>query len=241
MGMADTTNPSSSTLAREAAAWRGHFEDAEAEAVIRWALDRFHPRIALACSFQAEDLVILDLMARVRPGARAFYLDTGLLFAETYEVRDRIAEHYDIQLTRFAPDLTVAEQAVRHGPNLWAHDPGNCCRLRKVEPLRRALSGLDAWVTGIRRDQTPQRRSAGVVEWDARFGLVKINPLARWTRDEVWDYIRRRDVPYNPLHDLGFPSIGCMPCTAPVLDGGDARAGRWPGFTKTECGLHADE
>lgn len=239
--MADTTSPSFSVHEREAAEWRRRFETAAAEDVIRWALDRFHPRVALACSFQAEDMVILDMMARLRPGARAFYLDTGLLFAETYQVRDLAVERYDIDFQRYGPDLTVGEQAVRHGPNLWARDPNTCCGLRKVEPLRRALSGLDAWMTGIRRDQTPQRRNAGVVEWDARFGLVKINPLARWTADQVWDYIRSRDVPYNPLHDLGFPSIGCIPCTAPVLEGDDARAGRWPGFDKTECGLHADQ
>lgn len=227
--------------AQQAAQWRRQFETAAAEDVLCWALDRFHPRIALACSFQAEDMVILDMMARLRPGARVFYLDTGLLFAETYAMRDLVARRYDIRLERFSPELSVARQAVEHGPNLWARDPNRCCTLRKVEPLRRALSGLDAWVTGIRRDQTPQRRSAGVVEWDARFGLVKINPLARWTADDVWRYIRSRGVPYNPLHDQGFPSIGCIPCTAPVPEGGDARSGRWPGFEKTECGLHADQ
>ncbi|HEX6989661.1 MAG TPA: phosphoadenylyl-sulfate reductase [Bacillota bacterium] len=238
--MSDTTTPSTSALERESAAWRQRFETAEAEDVLRWALGRFHPRIALACSFQAEDMVILDMMARLRPGARAFYLDTGLHFAETYQVRDLVAARYDIELTRYAPELSVAEQAVRFGPNLWERNPNLCCNLRKVEPLRRALAGLDAWVTGIRREQTPQRRSAGVVEWDARFRLVKINPLARWTTDDVWDYLRSRDVPYNPLHEMGYPSIGCIPCTSPVLDGDDPRAGRWPGFAKTECGLHAD-
>ncbi|HEY8449395.1 MAG TPA: phosphoadenylyl-sulfate reductase, partial [Bacillota bacterium] len=158
-----------------------------------------------------------------------------------YELRDRVLERYNVELLRYAPELSVAEQAVVHGPNLWASDPGLCCRLRKVEPLKRALAELDAWITGIRREQTPHRANAGVVEWDARFGLVKINPLARWTAAEVERYLRERDVPRHPLYALGYPSIGCMPCTAPVAPGEDPRAGRWRGFTKTECGLHADE
>lgn len=234
--MPDVTT--SHSLRETAAAWRRDFEDAPAEEVIRWAVGRFHPRIALACSFQAEDMVIVDILARVRPGARVFYLDTGLLFEETYRFRDQVADRYDIRLERYAPDLSLARQAVEHGPNLWARDPNRCCYLRKVEPLQRALADLDAWITGIRRDQTPQRRNAGVVEWDERFGLVKVNPLARWTSDDVWRYIREHDVPCNPLHEMGFPSFGCVPCTAPVADGADPRSGRWPGFDKTECGLH---
>lgn len=207
--------------------------------VLRWALETFGPDgIALACSFGAEDVVLVDMASRIRPGVRVFYLDTDLLFPETYETRDRVAARYDVRLERVRPALSLAEQAGRHGDALWARDPDTCCRVRKVEPLRGVLAGLEAWVTGIRREQSPTRASAAEVEWDHRFGLVKVNPLARWTWDEVWGYIRAHDVPYNPLHDRGYPSIGCMPCTRPVRPGEDPRAGRWPGFAKTECGLH---
>lgn len=232
---------SSPDLPEKAQAWRTEFEHSPADEVVRWALNRFHPRIALACSFQAEDMVILDMMARSKRGVRVFYLDTGLLFEETYRLRDLVAERYDVELVRYAAEHSLAIQAIREGANLWERDPGRCCSLRKVEPLTSALSELTTWITGIRREQTPQRRHAGVVEWDQRFGLVKINPLARWSSNDVWRYIKEHNVPYNPLHDLGFPSIGCITCTKPVAEGEDPRSGRWAGFTKTECGLHADE
>lgn len=210
------------------------------EEVLAWAVERFFPDIALACSFGAEDVALVHMLVRIRPDVKVFYLDTGLFFPETYEVRDRLQERYGIDFVRVAPSLSLEEQARRHGEALWRRDPDLCCRLRKVQPLERALGdlGLAAWITGIRREQAPTRANARVVEWDSRFGLVKVNPLVRWTHRDVWEYITAHGVPYNVLHDRGYPSIGCAPCTRPVAPGEDPRAGRWAGFAKTECGLH---
>lgn len=209
------------------------------QAVLEWALTTFGPdEIALACSFGAEDVALVHMASRIRPGVRVFYLDTQLLFPETYQTRDRIAARYDIRLEQVLPALSVEEQARRYGEALWARDPDACCRLRKVEPLEGVLKGLKAWITGIRREQAPTRAGAREVEWDRKFGLVKVNPLVRWTWDELWGYIRANEIPYNPLHDQGYPSIGCIHCTRPVKPGEDLRAGRWSGFAKTECGLH---
>lgn len=214
------------------------FEESPPEEILRWALAEFHPRIVLACSFGAEDVALVDMISRFQPDATAFYLDTGLHFPETYAVRDRIAARYPIRLVQVLPRRTVAEQALEFGPELWKRDPNACCRMRKVEPLREVLAGYDAWITGIRREQAPTRAMARTVEWDAAFGLVKINPLVRWTQKDVWTYVMAHDVPYNPLHDRGYPSIGCMPCTTPVREGEDPRSGRWRGTDKMECGLH---
>ena len=232
--MASQPFPSPGQLAELA----GRFESADPESVLRWALDAYGPRICLACSFGAEDMVLLDMCARLRPGVDVFYLDTGLLFEETYRLIERVAATYPVRVLRVLPELTVEQQAQRYGEALWSREPDRCCALRKVEPLRRFLQGYDAWITGVRRQQSPSRAKAQAVEWDGRFGLVKVNPLVRWSRDDVWRYIRERGVPYNPLHERGYPSIGCWPCTTPVRDGEDERAGRWRGFSKTECGLH---
>jgi phosphoadenosine phosphosulfate reductase len=209
------------------------------QAVLAWALARYHPRIALAMSFQAEDCALLDMAVALCPDVRAFYLDTGLLFPETYALIPRLEARYGVRIARYA-GVSLEEQEAAHGPRLWERDPDRCCYLRKVAPLRAALAGLDAWITGIRREQTPARGRARVVEWDARFGLVKVNPLAAWDRRTLWAYILRRRVPYNELHDRGYPSIGCAPCTRPVQPGEDPRSGRWPGRAKTECGLHGE-
>ncbi|MCG0238778.1 MAG: phosphoadenylyl-sulfate reductase [Firmicutes bacterium] len=207
--------------------------------VLRWALGAFPPdRIAIACSFGAEDVVIVHMAAQILPGVRVFYLDTDLLFPETYATRDRVAARYPIRLEQVRPALSLEEQARRYGDDLWARDPDLCCSLRKVEPLRGVLAGLWAWITGIRREQSPTRAHAREVEWDKKFGLVKVNPLVRWTWEEVWGYIRGNEIPYNPLHDRNYPSIGCIHCTRPVKPGEHFRAGRWAGFQKTECGLH---
>lgn len=216
-------------------------EEAPASEIIAWAIQRFGGSLAVACSFQVEDVAIIDMVARAGGLNRVtvFYLDTGLHFPETYATCRRVAEFYGIEPVAVKPELTLAQQASRYGPRLWARDPDLCCRLRKVEPLRRFLRHFDAWITGIRREQTPQRARAPVVEADTRFGLVKINPLVRWTHGQVWDYVLRHGVPYNSLHDQGYPSIGCQPCTRPVVAGEDPRAGRWSGFAKSECGLHA--
>ncbi len=214
-------------------------EGQQPEEILKWAFENFaKEEISLACSFGAEDVALVDMVAKLRPGARVFYLDTNLLFGETYEVIDQIRAKYDITLEQVLPLLTLGEQAEQHGEALWASNPDACCGIRKVEPLGRVLSGLTAWITGIRREQAPTRANARVVEWDAKFGLVKINPLAAWKDRDVWNYIIANGVPYNVLHDQGYPSIGCVHCTRAVRPGEDPRAGRWSGFNKTECGLH---
>jgi phosphoadenosine phosphosulfate reductase len=174
----------------------------------------------------------------VQPEFRIFTLDTDFLFPETYNLMERIEKRYGIRIERVKSNLVPDDQARFHGPALWARDPDACCSLRKVEPLRNKLSQLRAWVTSIRRDQTLARAGALKVEWDAKFHLVKINPLVDWTNAKIWRYIHDYDLPYNPLHDRGYPSIGCTHCTRSVQPGEGARAGRWSGFNKTECGLH---
>lgn len=216
------------------------FEDKEPEEILGWAIKEFYPDIALACSFGAEDVCLVDMIVRINPHTKIFYLDTNLLFKETYDVRDRLIEKYHISPIRYVSNLTLEDQSKRYGERLWERDPDLCCKLRKVEPLKEALKGLNAWITGIRREQAPTRANARVIEWDKIFGLVKINPLARWRTKEVWDYIMANKVPYNVLHDRNYPSIGCEPCTRPVKPGEDLRAGRWAGFQKTECGLHGE-
>lgn len=221
-------------LIREAAE---RFEHETPEALLEWATKTF-PNITLACSFGAEDVVLVDMLQKIRPETNIFYLDTDFHFKETYETRDRIAARYGIAFTRMRPLLTPEQQAAEHGDELWKRDPNACCNIRKVEPLTRHLAKYDAWITGIRRDQAPTRANAKKVEYDAKFGLVKFNPLASWTSDDVWAYIRANDVIYNPLHDQSYPSIGCHYCTRPVKPGEDPRAGRWSGTDKIECGLH---
>ncbi|ANE46814.1 phosphoadenosine phosphosulfate reductase [Paenibacillus swuensis] len=212
-------------------------ETASPEAIIEWAVDKF-PNITFACSFGAEDVVLVDMLQKVSPKSDIFYLDTDFHFTETYEVRDRLAEKYGINFVRVAPLLTPEEQALKHGEELWTSAPNECCNIRKVEPLTRILGQYDAWITGIRRDQAPTRANAKKVEYDYKFGLVKFNPIANWTTDDVWNYIRTNDIIYNTLHDNHYPSIGCHYCTRQVMPGEDPRAGRWAGNDKTECGLH---
>jgi phosphoadenosine phosphosulfate reductase len=207
--------------------------------LVSFGLQRFSPKIAVASSFGAEDVVLIHLAAQVRPDFRVFTLDTDFLFPETYALIDDIERRYNIKVERTKPRLTPEEQAQEFDAALWSRDPDQCCNIRKVEPLTNKLSELDAWVTGIRRDQAPTRANARKLEWDAKFGLVKINPLADWKWEQVWDYIRSHKVPYNLLHDQNYPSIGCTYCTRPVQAGEDPRAGRWSGFQKTECGLHS--
>jgi phosphoadenosine phosphosulfate reductase len=182
--------------------------------------------------------VLMHLVSQVAPQTTVFYVDTGLLFDETYALRDTLAERLGLTFKRLATDLSVEAQAAQHGPRLWRREPDACCEIRKVAPLRAFLKTQRAWITAIRRDQTPQRAHAGLVEWDRNNGLVKLNPLARWTSEQVWAHISDHDLPYNTLHDQGFPSIGCWPCTAPVAAGDDPRSGRWAGTSKVECGIH---
>lgn len=214
-------------------------EGSAPEAALRWAFQNFAiDDIALACSFGAEDVALVDLVSKVQSGARVFYLDTNVLFKETYDVIEQVKAKYDVRLEQVLPLITLEEQTKQHGDELWKSDPDACCSIRKVEPLTRSLSGLKAWITGIRREQSPFRANAKMVEWDQKFGLVKINPLVAWKDQDVWAYIMANGVPYNVLHDQGYPSIGCTHCTRQVKPGEDPRAGRWAGHNKTECGLH---
>src|SRR6185503_5842365 len=206
-------------------------------AILQWASEHI-PRLTFATGFGAEGCVVIDLIGRHKLPIDIFTLDTGLLFPETYALWRTLEAKYGITIRGVTPEQTVEQQATAHGNALWAREPDRCCELRKVQPLTRALSGFAAWVTAIRRDQTPERATAQIVESDHKFGLLKINPLVAWTHDDVWGYLYAHDVPYNPLHDRGYPSIGCHPCTAAVLPGEDARAGRWRGKSKKECGLH---
>jgi phosphoadenosine phosphosulfate reductase len=222
-------------------AWSDRLERQTPEQVLAEAVERYRGRIVLACSFGAEDMVLLDMLQKVDRTTPLLYLDTDFLFPETYALRDRVMDHYQLrpeQVRRMTSALIPEEQARQYGEALWLREPDRCCQLRKVEPLAEALQGYAAWITGIRRDQAPTRAHAGLVEWDHKFQLVKFNPLANWIQEDVWQYIRQHDVLYNPLHDRGYPSIGCTHCTTPVHPGEDPRAGRWKQFQKTECGLH---
>jgi phosphoadenosine phosphosulfate reductase len=220
---------------------------APAEVVLAWALDQFHPRFAIASSFQAESMVMIDLATNIRRDVRIFTIDTGRLPQETHTLIDQIRQRYDIKVDVLHPDHARVQAMVRqHGMNLFQRHQTLrmlCCHIRKVEPLRRALDGLDAWATGLRRDQAATRSDVPKVEIDtAHGGIVKVNPLADWTSAEVWDYIRAERLPYNELYDQGYTSIGCAPCTRAVSPGEDERAGRWwwEDSEFKECGLHSE-
>ena len=209
--------------------------------ILAWTFAAFGDRVTLACSFGGvSGMALLDMSVKLNPAVRVFYLDTDVLFPETYDLEKRTAERYGIQPIAFQPLITLQEQAERHGDALWSRDPDACCAIRKVEPNKRALEGMDAWISGLRRDQSETRSAVRPLDWDKKFGLVKVSPLATWTDKDVWRYIMANDVPYNPLHDRGFPSIGCTHCTRAVKEGEDPRAGRWAGTDKDECGLHTE-
>lgn len=214
------------------------FEKAGPDKILRWVVDTYGDSAVLSTGFGASGIVLMHQLSLVKPGGIAFYLDTDLLFEETYELIDRIRERMDLQLVQVRPDLTVEEQAAEYGEKLWETRPDQCCYLRKVLPLQKFLADKSAWITGIRRDQSETRRETKIFEFDQDFRVLKVNPLASWSEEEVWSYIRINDLPYNELHDKGYPSIGCRPCTRPVSDGEDLRAGRWAGTMKTECGIH---
>jgi phosphoadenosine phosphosulfate reductase len=213
------------------------FEGAPPEEIVAAVALRFSERIALACSFGAEDCVLVDVVARWQLPVAIFTLDTGFLFPETQVLWRTLEERYGVRIVAAPAELPPLDPAQ---PPPWERDPDACCHLRKVQPLRAMLATQDAWITGIRRDQTPDRAHARVIEWDARFGLLKLNPLVSWTPRDVAAYVERHEVPTNPLHARGYLSIGCAPCTSPVRLGEDPRAGRWRGREKTECGLHVD-
>ena len=213
-------------------------ETATAEEILAWAVETFSPRFTMATGLGPEGCVIISMLARIDPSVYIFNLDTGYQFRETLELRDRIIEKYGIAIDLQRPELSVEAYEAAHGGPVHRTDPDKCCADRKICVLKRVAKHYDAWATGIRRDQSPTRADTPIVRWDKKFGLVKISPLATWTKSDVWRRILRDGIPYNPLHDQGYPSIGCQPCTRAILAGEDERAGRWTGTAKTECGLH---
>ena len=210
--------------------------DASAEGVLGWAAATFGERMIVASNMQ--DAVLVDLASRALPGVEVLFLQTGYHFAETIGTRDAVEHVYDVRIVNATPEHTVAEQDSLLGKDLFARDPNQCCALRKVVPLQRTLAGYDAWVTGVRRVEAPTRAGTPLVTYDEKFGLVKLNPLAAWSDDDMERYIAEHDVLVNPLVAAGYPSIGCAPCTAKPLPGADPRSGRWAGTGKIECGLH---
>lgn len=221
------------------------FQVAPTEELLRWAIDTFSPKLALANSFGAEDVLLIDMLSKLYPPTKILTLDTGRLPEETYEVMERVRERYKVSIESYFPDREAVERLERergfYSFRRSVEERKFCCRIRKVEPLGRALVGLDAWMTGLRREQAATRTSLDIVEIDQAHGsVVKLNPLAGWTEQQVWDYIRTHNVPYNALHDRGYPSIGCAPCTRAIQPGEDIRAGRWwwENPTTKECGLH---
>jgi phosphoadenosine phosphosulfate reductase len=227
--------------------WNERFMKSEPAEVLDFFYRRYPNRIAFSTSLGAEDQVITDILSKLGIPVKIFTLDTGRLFPETYETINKTSLHYGIRIDIYFPDREHIETMVKNkGINLFYESIENrklCCHYRKIEPLTRALSGMDAWISGIRKDQTLSRFDASLVEWDENYGLIKINPLYKWTEKLVWEYIRQHEVPYNDLHDKGFPSIGCQPCTRAVNSGDDPRSGRWWWEDKghKECGLHEKE
>lgn len=216
-------------------------ETASPETILRWAVEQFHPRLTMATAFGPEGNCIIHMLAAIERGVRIFNLDTGYQFQETLQLRETIKERYGIEVELVKPELTVEEYEREHGGPLYNLYSDQCCHDRKLVPLRKAIVGYDAWISAIRKDQTEDRGRAAIVHWDAKFGLVKVNPLLHWTKKDVWNFIAKHEVPYNPLHDQGYPSIGCWPCTRAVAPGEDERSGRWAGKVKKECGLHVIE
>jgi phosphoadenosine phosphosulfate reductase len=216
-------------------------EQATPAEIIAWAVEQYFPKLTMATAFGPEGCVIIHLLSQIEPRTPVFNLDTGYQFKETLELRERILQRYGIDVELKQADTTIEQYEAEHGGPVYTHSPDQCCHDRKIKVLQRAAVGMSAWMSGIRRDQSPDRAKASIVGWDKKFGLVKISPLANWTKKDVWKLITDESIPYNPLHDQGYTSIGCWPCTRAVMFGEDERAGRWSGTAKVECGLHTLE
>jgi phosphoadenosine phosphosulfate reductase len=216
-------------------------ETAAPEQILEWAVERFGDKFTMATAFGPEGMTILEMLSRISPTTWVFNLDTGYQFKETIALRDQVAELYGIEVELLQPELTVFEYEKLHGGPLYRSNSGKCCGDRKLSVLKKAAKGMHAWASAIRRDQSPDRAIAPIVGWDRKFHLVKVSPLANWSKKHVWDRILKSKIPYNPLHDAGYTSIGCWPCTRALLSGEDERAGRWSGTGKTECGLHTQD
>lgn len=226
----------------ELAAHSDRLETATPEEIITWAHQTYGDGLTMGTAFGPEGCVILSMLAKIAPQTYVFNLDTGYQFQETLDLRDRIAREYGIEVDMLQPELTVPEYEAKHGGSLYKTNPTQCCFDRKIKVLQRGMKGRTAWMSGIRRDESAARAEAAIVSWDRKFNVVKICPFANWTKKDVWNRILKENVPYNPLHDRGYPSVGCWPCTRAVVEGEtDDRAGRWSGTAKTECGLHTIE
>lgn len=216
----------------------GRFESASVETILEWAVERFAPSLVMTSNFGAEGVVLIDHLARIAPRIPIVYLSTGFQFSATDELKEQLRERYKLNIVEAESQLSLEEQNATHGERLYQINSDLCCRLRKVEPLQQALQGYDAWIAALRRDQSPTRANIKTVEWNARNNLVKLHPLATWTRARVWNYILKHNLPYNRLYDEGYTSIGCQPCTRRPEAGAHERSGRWDGSTKMECGIH---
>ena len=207
--------------------------------VLKWSYEQYGEDIVYACSFGIEGIVLIDLISKVQPKATIVFLDTDVNFKETYETIDRVKEKYpDLNIIMKKPKLTLEEQAAQYGDKLWETNPNQCCQIRKLTPLNEVLSDAKAWLSGLRHEQSETRKHVQFINRDDKFQSIKICPLIHWTWKDIWRYVTKNDLPYNPLHDQGYPSIGCSHCTAPAFDMNDLRSGRWQGKGKTECGLH---
>ncbi|MCA9127975.1 MAG: phosphoadenylyl-sulfate reductase [Planctomycetales bacterium] len=216
-------------------------ETASPQEILRWAVDRYAPRFSMATAFGPEGMTIIHMLAELAPETPIFNLDTGYQFNETLELREEVKRRYGITVELKQPELSVEEYERENGGRVYTHNPEKCCQDRKIKVLAAAAAGFDAWASAIRRDQSDDRAKAPIVGWDKKFGLVKISPLANWNKQQVWKLITDENIPYNPLHDQGYTSVGCWPCTRKTMLGEDERAGRWSGFAKTECGLHTSD
>ncbi len=215
------------------------YEAMTAEELLSWVYSEYGDKLCLTCSWQKQSSVLVHMVSELGLDLPVIELDTQLFFRETYETRDRLVKRYGLNLIS-NPIITVAEQHRQEGPNLWERDPDRCCQIRKVEPLLSALEPYGAWISGIRRDQSPSRAETPKMQWSERYGVWKVHPLADWDEKRVWAYIKVNEIPYNPLHEAGYRSIGCIPCTRPITADEEERAGRWAGSDKLECGIHED-
>lgn len=225
-------------LLAELAEHSARLESATPQAILAWAVERFSPKFSMATAFGPEGMTIIHMLSEIAPQTPIFNLETGYQFQETLDLREQVKQRYDIEVKYLYPEQTVEEYEAANGGPVYKSDPNRCCYDRKLSVLHRAAKGLHAWASAIRRDQSPDRAKAPIVGWDKKFNLVKVSPLANWTKKDVWGLITSASIPYNPLHDKGYTSVGCWPCTRARLPGEDERAGRWSGFKKTECGLH---
>lgn len=214
------------------------YQNGDGVDLLAWSIGTFGAGLSIGTGLGASGIVLMNMALRIQPDVDIFYVDTGYFFPETYQLITQLEQRYQRSLRRVSTEITIEQQEKRFGPQLYTNDPNLCCHIRKVSPLKQALANSTAWVSALRHDQSSTRKNVPLVQWNDRYNLVKIAPLAYWTEADIWQYIHDHNLPYNELHDQGYPSIGCWPCTQPVAEGEDLRAGRWRGKSKTECGLH---